>query len=183
MLRPILLKHRENIDDRQSRYEAAGEQWEQERPGKEMETDNQFGGAGDEREQGGAEWQKSTFVAFLNFAPAVPRSLKRQIVDVPRTSHRAMVTYFHQVGEGLPANCSALSSQLQNWSCRPRSTSMLHPMLGVRSFTRVGFWASRPCLTKAFFFRAWGGHAPFASCLLDSNTLASFLSSWLCLCL
>ncbi|KAJ8369321.1 hypothetical protein SKAU_G00093490 [Synaphobranchus kaupii] len=36
---------------RQSRYEAAGEQWEQERPGKEMETDNQFGGAGDEREQ------------------------------------------------------------------------------------------------------------------------------------
>ncbi|KAJ8369390.1 hypothetical protein SKAU_G00094180 [Synaphobranchus kaupii] len=60
MLRPILLKHRENIDNRQSRYEAAGEQWEQERPGKEMETDNQFGGAGDEqeREQGGAEWQK-----------------------------------------------------------------------------------------------------------------------------
>ncbi|KAJ8336999.1 hypothetical protein SKAU_G00382190 [Synaphobranchus kaupii] len=50
MLRPILLKHRENIDNRQSRYEAAGEQWEQERPGKEMETDNQFGGAGDERE-------------------------------------------------------------------------------------------------------------------------------------
>ncbi|KAJ8354290.1 hypothetical protein SKAU_G00218570 [Synaphobranchus kaupii] len=51
MLRPILLKHRENIDNRQSRYEAAGEQWEQDRPGKEMETDNQFGGAGDEREQ------------------------------------------------------------------------------------------------------------------------------------
>ncbi|KAJ8348296.1 hypothetical protein SKAU_G00268850 [Synaphobranchus kaupii] len=61
MLRPKLLKHRENTEYRQSRYEAAGEQWEQERPGKEMETDNQFGGAEDEREreQGGAEWQKS----------------------------------------------------------------------------------------------------------------------------
>ncbi|KAJ8354329.1 hypothetical protein SKAU_G00218960 [Synaphobranchus kaupii] len=51
MLRPILLKHRENIDNRQSGYEAAVDQWEQERPGKEMETDNQFGGAGDERER------------------------------------------------------------------------------------------------------------------------------------
>ncbi|KAJ8364444.1 hypothetical protein SKAU_G00132750 [Synaphobranchus kaupii] len=58
MLRPILLKHRENIEYRQSRYESAGEQWEQERPGYEMETDNQLGGAGDEREQGGVEWQK-----------------------------------------------------------------------------------------------------------------------------
>ncbi|KAJ8381305.1 hypothetical protein SKAU_G00020830 [Synaphobranchus kaupii] len=30
---------------------AASRQWEQERPGKEMETDNQFGGAGDEQER------------------------------------------------------------------------------------------------------------------------------------
>ncbi|KAJ8382620.1 hypothetical protein SKAU_G00033980 [Synaphobranchus kaupii] len=44
-------QHRENIDNRQSRYEAAGEQWEQERPGKEMEMNSQFGGAGDERER------------------------------------------------------------------------------------------------------------------------------------
>ncbi|KAJ8333528.1 hypothetical protein SKAU_G00415360 [Synaphobranchus kaupii] len=67
MLRPILLKHRENIDNRQSRYVAAGEQWEQERPGKEMETDNQFGGAGDERERQKRARKRLTTILQVRF--------------------------------------------------------------------------------------------------------------------
>ncbi|KAJ8351923.1 hypothetical protein SKAU_G00233990 [Synaphobranchus kaupii] len=75
MLRPKLLKHRENTDYRQSRYEAAGEQWEQERPGKEMETDNQWSrgmsGSGSRTERSGRRESHASRTPLI-YSPCQP---------------------------------------------------------------------------------------------------------------